>query len=49
MSHSNYVITVLISCNMEFGRVIPEAEEALEHSLMMPPALDHKPPATTLK
>jgi hypothetical protein len=27
---------------MEFGRVIPEAEEALEHSLMMPPALDSR-------
>ena len=27
--------TVIISYIMEFGKVIPEAEEALEHSLMM--------------
>jgi hypothetical protein len=35
---------------MEFGKVIPEAEEALEHSLMMPPPqLERKFTPSTLK
>ena len=33
---------VIISYIMEFGKVIPEAEEALEHSLMMQVQVEQK-------